>query len=102
MGSIQFLKGPDEKVYYRAYGKDGLKGKGCELDLSDPSAIHDLPFKPMDMKFQVLAWLPQAEQPNHRLFEDIVSEKELVCSVSCEYDLYARLARGTRKQVHRS
>jgi hypothetical protein len=62
MGAIQFLKGPDGKVYYRAYGKDGLKGPGKELDVSDPSAVHELPFKPMEMKFEVLTWLPEAVQ----------------------------------------
>ncbi len=62
MGAIQFLKGPNDKVYYRAYGKDGLKEKGRELDVSDLSALHELPFKPMEMKFQVLSWLPKAEE----------------------------------------
>ena len=62
LGSIQFLKGPDGKVYYRAYGRDGLKEKGKELDLSDSTKVHELPFGPLDMKFQIVSWLPAAVQ----------------------------------------
>ncbi len=60
MGALQFLKGPGGKVYYRVYGKDGLKGPGRELDPNDPDAVVELPFKPMDMKLQVLTWFPEA------------------------------------------
>src|SRR5262245_3355749 len=65
MGSLQFLKGPGGKVYYRVYGKDGLKEKGRSLDISDTSAVHELPWKPMSMKFQVLNWLPNALPGEH-------------------------------------
>ena len=45
MGSLQFLKGPGGKVYYRVYGKDGLRQKGVLLDTDDPRAVHELPWK---------------------------------------------------------
>ncbi|MBI1917819.1 MAG: cytochrome c biogenesis protein ResB [Planctomycetes bacterium] len=60
MGSLQFLKGPGGKVYYRVYGKDGLRQKGRLLDIDDTSAVHELPWKPMAMTFEVLTWLPSA------------------------------------------
>src|SRR6266542_4458237 len=60
MGSLQFLKGPGGKVYYRVYGKDGLRQKGRLLDPDDTRAVHELPWKPMAMKFEVLTWLPSA------------------------------------------
>src|SRR5207248_3571723 len=40
MGSLQFLRGPRGKVYYRVYGKDGLKQKGRPLDPADTKAVH--------------------------------------------------------------
>jgi hypothetical protein len=60
MGSLQFLKLPDGRVFYRVYGKDGLRQKGQELDTSDTATVHALPWQPMNMTFQVLAWLPRA------------------------------------------
>lgn len=60
MGSLQFLQAPDGKVYYRVYGKNGLLQKGRELDVSDPAEPHALPWKPMNLRFQVAAYLPRA------------------------------------------
>jgi hypothetical protein len=65
MGSLQFLKGPGGKVYYRVYGKDGLRQKGRLLDTDDTRAVHELPWKPMAMKFEVLTWLPSAAERDH-------------------------------------
>ncbi len=60
MGMLQFLKVPGGRVYYRVYGKDGLKEPGRELDADDHDTEHVLPFKPMELKFQVAAYLPDA------------------------------------------
>jgi hypothetical protein len=60
MGSVQFLHAPDGKVFYRVYGKDGLRQKGRPLDLTDLDQVHALPWRPMDMRFQVAAYLPHA------------------------------------------
>ena len=60
MGSLQFLKLADGRVFYRVYGKDGLRQQGKELDTADTSSVHSLPWQPMNMQFQVLAWLPRA------------------------------------------
>src|SRR5262249_38863822 len=67
MGSLQLLKLPDGKVYYRVWGKDGLRQKGTELDTSDTASAHALPWQPMNMTFQVLAWLPRAAPREHVL-----------------------------------
>jgi hypothetical protein len=60
MGALQFLRGPDGTVYYRAYGKDGLKAPGAALDVTDSDRSVALPFTPMDLRLQVLAYLPHA------------------------------------------
>ena len=60
MGALQFLQTPDEKVYYRVYGKDGLRQKGLELDVADNAAPVSLPWQAMSMQFQVTAYLPHA------------------------------------------
>ena len=65
MGSLQFLKLPDGRVFYRVYGKDGLRQKGTELDTADTGTVHRLPWQPMSMTFQVLAWLPRAVPREH-------------------------------------
>jgi len=65
MGALQYLKAPDGRVYYRIYGKDGLRQSGRELDTSTPGKVVELPFKPMDMKCEVLTWLPQAVRKDH-------------------------------------
>jgi hypothetical protein len=59
-GAIQLLQTPDEKVYYRVFGKDGLRDRGQELDTSDGAAAVQLPLKPMDMSLHVTAYLPKA------------------------------------------
>ena len=64
MGSLQFLKLPDGRIFYRVYGKDGLRQKGTPLDPSDRTA-HALPWQPMNMNFEVLTWLPRAVPREH-------------------------------------
>jgi hypothetical protein len=59
LGALQFLHVPGDRLYYRVFGKEGLKGPGKILD-TDAGEVHELPWKPLDMKFQVMAWLPQA------------------------------------------
>jgi hypothetical protein len=65
MGCAQFLKAPGGKLYFRVYGKDGLRQAGKELDGSDTETEHELGLKPMQMKFQVMNWLPAAQQREH-------------------------------------
>jgi hypothetical protein len=65
MGALQFLKAPDGKLWYRVYGKDGQRGSGKELDPTDTSTVHELPWKPMEMRFQVASWLPEATRQQH-------------------------------------
>ncbi len=65
LGSLQLLKAPNGKAYYRVYGQSGLKQKAKAFDPADRSASHALPLKPMDMKFEVLAWLPSAVRREH-------------------------------------
>src|SRR5262249_22792312 len=60
MGVLQLRRAPDDKVYCRAFGKDGLKAPGSELDVSDPSKGVKLPWQPMDMELHVPAYLPRA------------------------------------------
>jgi hypothetical protein len=92
MGSLQFLRAPDGKVYYRVYGKDGLRGKGQELDVNDTTTTHALPFKPMEMKFQVMTWLPSALNREHLHPRQIRPGSEpserldpaLRCTLSCK------------------
>ena len=62
MGSLEFLQAPDGKVHYRVYGKTGLLQKGRELNTADLAELHALPWKPMDLHFQVAAYLPRAVQ----------------------------------------
>ncbi len=62
MGAVQFLGAPDSKVYYRVYGKDGLRQKGREIDPRDRDRLYPLPWKPMDLSFQVTEYLPHAVQ----------------------------------------
>jgi hypothetical protein len=62
MGALQFLQAPDGKVYFRVYGKDGLRQKGQELHVADPTRVYELPWKPMEMKFQVAGYLPRATE----------------------------------------
>ena len=59
-GALQFLQTPDERVYYRVYGKDGLRQTGREADVSENAPLVSLPWKPMAMQFQVTAHLPRA------------------------------------------
>jgi hypothetical protein len=59
-GSLQFLQGPGDRVYYRAYGQDGLRGPGEEIDPRDEDTLHPLPWKPMNLQFRVGGFLPQA------------------------------------------
>lgn len=61
MGSFQLLQGPDGKVYYRACGKDGIRGKGKELDVTNQDAEHVIPWKEtMKMSFWVSGYLSEA------------------------------------------
>ncbi len=60
VGVLQLLQTPDGKVYFRAFGKDGLKAPGAELDVTDPSQSVALPWQPMAMRLQVLEYLPHA------------------------------------------
>jgi hypothetical protein len=60
MGVVQFLQTPDERVYYRVYGKDGLRQTGREADVADNSAPVSLPWQAMSMQFQVTTYLPRA------------------------------------------
>src|SRR5262249_22808697 len=111
MGALQFLQGPDGTVYYRAYGKDGLKAPGAELDVTDPERSVALPFTPMDMRLQVLAHLPHAAPrpgvvPRHlRPGADPVEglEPALRCTLAAggqETEFWVRLARqATRVRV---
>jgi hypothetical protein len=62
LGSLQFLQVADGKVYYRVYGKDGLRQPGQELDVFDRTAFHDLPWKPMELRFQVAGYLADAAE----------------------------------------
>ncbi len=61
MGAMHFLQGPEGKVYYRVYGKDGLKEKGQPLDVTSTSP-HELPWRPMGkpFEFRVMGYLPNA------------------------------------------
>jgi hypothetical protein len=65
MGGIQFLQAPDGKLYFRVYGKDGLKQKGQAIDPTDVASEHELPWGPMSMRFRIVEYLPQAvEEPS--------------------------------------
>jgi hypothetical protein len=67
-GNLQFLQAPDGGLYYRVYGKDGLRGKGqVDLDkLDDPDQYYTAWRVPMDLSFQVTEYLPQAtDQPRN-------------------------------------
>ncbi|MCI0457057.1 MAG: cytochrome c biogenesis protein ResB [Gemmataceae bacterium] len=59
MGSLQFLQA-GRKLYLRVYGKDGLREKGKEIDPADLTGEHKLPLGPMEMRFQVVEYLPRA------------------------------------------
>ncbi len=65
LGSVQFLQGPNGTLYYRVFGKDGLSAPGQALDPADTTTRHTLPWKPMDMHFQVLSYLPRAIQQEY-------------------------------------
>jgi hypothetical protein len=61
MGSLQFLQGPGDKLYYRVYGKNGLKEKGHPIDPRDPGSSHTLPLQGgMVVKFGITEYLPRA------------------------------------------
>jgi hypothetical protein len=60
MGSVQFARAPDGKIYYRVFGRDGLRQKGRQLDVEDRERQHTLPWQPMQMRFQVAGFLPRA------------------------------------------
>jgi hypothetical protein len=60
MGAVQFLQGPGGKLYFRVYGQGGLRQKGQEFDPADRAAEYALPWRPMDMRFQVAEYLPHA------------------------------------------
>jgi hypothetical protein len=60
MGSVQFAHTPDGKIFYRAWGRDGLRQKGTPLDVDDTERVHRLPWQPMQMRFQVAGFLPRA------------------------------------------
>jgi hypothetical protein len=60
IGVLQFLQTPDERLYYRFYGKDGLRQPGREVDVSDNSAPVSLPSQAMSLQFEVVTYLPRA------------------------------------------
>lgn len=59
LGAVQFLQGPDDRLYYRVYGKEGLRQPGRPLDAAPGQAVA-LPFKPMELRFEVTDRLPRA------------------------------------------
>jgi hypothetical protein len=60
MGALQFLHGPGGAVYYRVYGKDGLRQEGEEIDPTDSTRQYALPWQPMEMRMQLAGYLPHA------------------------------------------
>lgn len=65
LGSLQFLQTGDGKLYYRVYGKDGLRQPGQEIAASDRVSEHALPWGPMQMRFRIAEYLPRAvEEPS--------------------------------------
>ncbi len=60
MGVLQFLQTPDLRLWYRVYGKDGLRQTGREMVISDNSPPISLPWQAMAMQFQVTNYIPQA------------------------------------------
>jgi hypothetical protein len=60
MGALQFLQGPGGTVYYRVYGKDGLRQEGQEIDATDPARQYAMPWQPMEMQLQLAGYLPHA------------------------------------------
>jgi hypothetical protein len=59
MGALQFLQAPDGKVYYRVFGKEGLKERGQEIDVNDSITEHKLPLK-MELRFQIGGYIARA------------------------------------------
>ncbi len=58
-GSLQFLQAPDGKVYYRAFGSEGVK-PGGEIDVrAESPEEYELPLA-MKLRFQVAGYLEKA------------------------------------------
>ena len=113
-GVLQFLQTPDERVYYRVYGKDGLRQPGREADVSKDAALVSLPWKPMEMQFQVTAHLPRAVQRSSvvpkRLRPGVENAEGLLPGLRCtltvggqHQEFWVRLSRNaTRVQIDKS
>jgi hypothetical protein len=90
MGALQFLKGPDGALYYRVYGKDGLRAQGQKLGTTDPEQSFALPWKPMDMRFAVAEYLPHAiDRPAvvpRRLRPGAEAPEELQPALACSLE----------------
>lgn len=110
MGSLQFLRSPDGKLYYRVFGKEGLKGKGQPLDTTDKSKRHKLPWGQMNMEFQVLEWISKATkkeqiEPIHVTPGAKIAERTqpaLRCQLSNEgnqKEFFVRMSRQAAKVI---
>ncbi|GIW79316.1 MAG: hypothetical protein KatS3mg105_1123 [Gemmatales bacterium] len=64
MGSLQILHSPDDSFYYRVFGKDGLMQPGTRLDVHQRNKPIKLPWKRMDMSFEIAACLDRAVRAN--------------------------------------
>jgi hypothetical protein len=111
MGVLQFLQTPDERLYCRFYGKDGLRQGGREVDVSDNSAPISLPSQAMSLQVQVMHYLPRAanrptvvpkrQRPGAENIEGLLPG--LRCTLTAEgksQEFWVRLSRqGTRVRV---
>ncbi len=61
-GAVQFLRGPDDKTYFRAFGAQGnLSAPGEEIDLADQTLTQGLPWRPaVATSFRSMGYLPRA------------------------------------------
>jgi len=111
MGALHFLQGPGGTVYYRVYGKDGLRQAGEEIDATNATQQYTLPWQPMEMQMQLAGYLPHASRKPSVLPRDVRPgaepaeplEPALRCSLGGdgeEQEFWVRMSRqATRVRV---
>jgi hypothetical protein len=59
-GALHFLRGADDRLYYRVFTTQGMQRPGRELDPSVPDRVIPLSIAGMEVRLSVTAWLPHA------------------------------------------
>jgi hypothetical protein len=95
-GALQFLRGPEGKLYYRVSGEEGLRSPARELDPTDPERSIPLPMGPMEMRLRVAVWLPSATRRPSVVPRDVPVGAEP--AERFEPGLRGRLAVGARSE----